>query len=82
MNPKPATTQDIADAMVLYAEAMAEAIGLISHAIAKHLPKPDDLIDDLIAVSEPDSENNSPPIAIFFRRFNAVMKGGIEPTEH
>lgn len=81
MEPTPATTLDIAKTMALYAEELAEAIGLIAHAVAKHSPHPDGLVDDLIALSEPDAEN-SPPIALFFRRFNTVMKGGIEPTSH
>lgn len=79
--PMPVTTEDVTRIMAMHNEEIAEAIGIICHAIAKHIPEPDALVDDLIAVSEPDRDN-SPPMALFFRRFNAVMKGGIEPSSH
>ncbi len=79
--PKPATTEDVARIMAMHSEEIAEAVGLICHAVSKHIPDTEALIDDLIVISEPDP-SNSPPIALFFRRFNAVMKGGIEPSSH
>lgn len=81
MKERPATTKDVTKATASFTEDIAEAIGIIAHAIAKHSANPDGLIDDLMLISEPDT-GNSPPVALFFRRFHAVMKGGIEPTEH
>ena len=81
-NPlKPVTTKDVTSLVALHNEEIALAVGTIAQAIAKKLPDPAALVDELIAISEPKATNR-PLVARFFRRFNAVMKGGIESADH
>jgi hypothetical protein len=81
MNEKPATTKDITRNIIPAVEEIAEAVGVIAHALVKHSPDPDALVDDLVLISDVD-KGHSPFTALFFRRFNLVMRGGIKPDEH
>lgn len=81
MEPTQATTRDVAKAIVENNRALAEAIAMLSFAIAKHVPDPNAMISDLLLISEPD-ESHTPPMAVFFEQFHLAMNVGELPTTH